>query len=322
MRTLVTGGAGFIGSALVDRLVADGHEVVVIDDLSTGRMENLAGALGTGAVEYLKADITGPELPEAVGDARAEVVYHLAAQIDVRRSVADPLGDARVNVIGSLAVALAAAQAGCRRIVFAASGGTAYGEPDPGLLPVPEDIPGTVTSPYGVAKRAVEDYLASFEALFDLETVSLRLGNVYGPRQDPHGEAGVVAIFCDRLVNGDPVVVYGDGEQTRDYVYVDDVVEAFVASSSAAGASGRRINIGTGRETSVLGLYQALREVTGFGPEPRSAPPRPGELQRIALDPSRARGILGWQARVRLPDGLRRTWDWTFLQANAGSVGG
>lgn len=322
MRTLVTGGAGFIGSNLVDRLVAAGHEVVVVDDLSSGRLENLADALASGRVHLAETDITGPDLEKVVAEARPEVVYHLAAQIDVRRSVADPLLDARVNVLGTVALARAALDADCRRLVFASSGGTVYGEPDPAALPVDERHPPLVTSPYGVSKRAAEDYLASFAPLYGLEPVSLRLGNVYGPRQDPHGEAGVVAIFCNRLLAGEPVTIFGDGRQTRDYVYVDDVVDAFVAAGERAEAAGARVNIGTGVETSVLDLYAALREVTGFGPDPEFAPPRPGELQRIALDSSEAARLLGWRPRVALAEGLERTWNWAFQEVNAGSVGG
>jgi UDP-glucose 4-epimerase len=322
MRTLVTGGAGFIGSTLVDRLVRQEHEVVVLDDLSSGRLENLADALASGRVEHAEVDLAGPELPALVADTRPEVVFHLAAQIDVRRSVADPAADARVNVLGSVALAKAAADHGVRRLVFAGSGGTAYGEPDPADLPVDEDHPPRATSPYGVAKRAVEDYLSSFSGVYGLESVSLRLGNVYGPRQDPHGEAGVVAIFCTRLLTGEPVVIYGDGTQTRDYVYVDDVVEAFLAAANEPQAAGLRLNVGTGLETSVLELYAALREVTGFGPEPTFAPARPGELQRIGLDVRRAKETLGWRAAVDLPTGLAHTWAWAFQEVNAGSVGG
>jgi UDP-glucose 4-epimerase len=322
MRALVTGGAGFIGSALVDRLVGDGHEVVVLDDLSSGNLENLADALATGKVDHAEADLAGPELPGVVARAKPEVVFHLAAQIDVRHSVADPVGDARVNVLGSIALAKSAADHGVRRLVFAASAGTAYGEPDPADLPVDEEYPPRATNPYGVAKRTVEDYLDTFHDLYGLESVSLRLGNVYGPRQDPHGEAGVVAIFCTRLLTGEPVVVYGDGTQTRDYVYVDDVAEAFLAAASQPQAVRQRLNIATGVETSVLELYAALREVTGFGPEPTFATARPGELQRIGLDVRRAKEVLGWRAAVDLPTGLSRTWAWAFQQINAGSVGG
>ena len=323
MRTLVTGGAGFIGSALVDRLAHHGHEVTVVDDLSTGKLDNLVDAFGSGRVEHVEADVAGPELAAIVAEARPEVVFHLAAQIDVRRSVADPAHDARVNVLGSVALAEAAVENGARRLLFAGSGGTAYGEPDPGDLPVAEDYPPRPTSPYGVAKRSAEDYLASFRDIHGLEWVSLRLGNVYGPRQDPHGEAGVVAIFCNRLLSGEPVTIFGDGRQTRDYVYVEDVVDAFVAASGGHDeAVGQRLNIATGTETSVVELYDALRAVTGFGAEPAFAPARPGELNRISLDPGRAAELLGWRAGTDLAGGLQRTWAWAFQEINAGSVGG
>jgi UDP-glucose 4-epimerase len=322
MRTLVTGGAGFIGSALVDRLSRDGHEVVVVDDLSTGRLENLADALTSGRVQHAEVDLAGPELAAAVAEARPEVVYHLAAQIDVRRSVADPLHDARVKVLGTIAVAKAALGAGCRRLVFASSGGTVYGEPDPSALPIDETYPPGTTNPYGVAKRSAEDYLASFAELHGLEPVSLRLGNIYGPRQDPHGEAGVVAIFCNRLLADEPVTIFGDGRQTRDYVFVEDVVDAFVAGGEHPDAPGARVNIGTGVETSVLELYDALREVAGFGAEPTFAPARAGELARIALDWARASQVLGWRPKTGLAEGLGRTWAWAFQDVNTGSVGG
>jgi UDP-glucose 4-epimerase len=322
MRALVTGGAGFIGSTLVDRLVSEGHEVVVLDDLSTGRLENLTDALAAGKVEHVEADLAGPDLAGVVVEARPEVVFHLAAQADVRRSVADPVADARVNVLGSVALAKAAVDQGVARLVFAASAGMGYGEPDPADLPVDEDYPARVTNPYGVSKRTVEDYLATFNAMYGLDSVSLRLGNVYGPRQDPHGEAGVVAIFCARLLTGEPVVVYGDGAQTRDYVYIDDVVEALLMAASEPKAVRQRLNIATGVETSVLELYAALREVTGFGPEPTFAPSRTGELQRIGVDVRRAKEVLGWRATVDLPTGLARTWAWAFQLINAGSVGG
>ncbi len=322
MRTLVTGGAGFIGSNLVDRLVQGGHEVVVVDDLSTGKGENLADALRSGRVHLAEADIAGPDLAGVVAGTRPEVVYHLAAQIDVRRSVADPALDARVNVLGTIQVAEAALAAGCRRLVFASSGGTVYGEPDPADLPIDESYPPRVTNPYGVSKRAAEDYLDSFASLHGLQPVSLRLGNVYGPRQDPHGEAGVVAIFCDRLLSDQPVTVFGDGRQTRDYVFVDDVVEAFVAAGEADTVAAARLNIGTAAQTSVLELYDALRAVTGFGAEPGLAPPRAGELQAIALDCALAERVLGWRPRLDLKAGLERTWAWAFQEVNAGSVGG
>jgi UDP-glucose 4-epimerase len=322
MRTLVTGGAGFIGSALVDRLVRAGYEVVVADDLSTGRLENLADALTSGRVHLAEVDLAGPDLAGVVAGARPEVVFHLAAQIDVRRSVAEPVLDARVNVLGTIQVATAALEAGCRRLVYASSGGTVYGEPDPADLPIDESYPSRVTNPYGVSKRAAEDYLDSFAMLHGLEPVSLRLGNIYGPRQDPSGEAGVVAIFCDRLLSGEPVTVFGDGRQTRDYLFLDDAVDAFVAAGEAETVPATRLNVGTARQTSVLELYEALRAVTGFGDEPTFAPERAGELRAIALDCSRAEQVLGWRARVDLAAGLEQTWAWAFQEVNAGSVGG
>jgi UDP-glucose 4-epimerase len=322
MRTLVTGGAGFIGSALVDRLVHDGHDVVVVDDLSTGRAENLADAFASGRVQLAEIDVAGAELAGVVSSARPQVVYHLAAQIDVRRSVAEPALDARVNVLGTIQVATAALDAGCRRMVFASSGGTVYGEPDASELPIDERYPPRVTNPYGVSKRAAEDYLASFADLHGLEPVSLRLANVYGPRQDPHGEAGVVAIFCNRLLDDRPVTVFGDGLQTRDYVFLDDVVDAFAAAGEEAGLGDLRLNIGTGVASSVLDLYAALRAVTGFGPEPSFAPPRPGELQATALASGKAERVLGWRPKFDLAAGLERTWAWAFQEVNAGSVGG
>jgi UDP-glucose 4-epimerase len=322
MRTLVTGGSGFIGSAVVDRLAGAGHEVTVVDDLSTGRLENLTDALASGRVELAEIDLAGPDLAAVVAAARPEVVYHLAAQIDVRRSVADPLHDARVNVLGTIGLAKAALEAGCRRLVFASSGGTVYGEPDPGALPIDETYPPRTTNPYGVSKRSAEDYLASFADLHGLEPVSLRLGNVYGPRQDPHGEAGVVAIFCNRLLAGEPVTIFGDGRQTRDYVFVEDVVDAFVAGGEHPDAPGARLNIGTGVETSVLELYDALRAVAGFGDEPAFAPARPGELARIALDSAAAGRVLDWAPKADLAAGLAHTWAWAFQEVNAGSVGG
>ena len=322
MRTVVTGGAGFIGSTLVDRLLHDGHDVVVVDDLSTGRLENLADAFGSGRVQVAEIDVAGPDLATVVAEARPEVVYHLAAQIDVRRSVADPSFDARVNVLGTIQVARAAIEAGCRRMVFASSGGTVYGEPDPADLPIPETYARGVTNPYGVSKRSAEDYLASFAGLYGLEAVSLRLANVYGPRQDPHGEAGVVAIFCNRLLDDQTVTVFGDGLQTRDYVFVDDVVAAFALAGSSDQASGESINVGTGIASSVLDLYGALRAVTGFGREPSFAPQRAGELLAISLDCSKADRLLGWRPEFDLRAGLERTWAWEFQEVNAGSVGG
>ena len=297
MRALVTGGAGFIGSNLVDALLARGDDVTVLDDVSTGRRENLDGALGQGA-DLREGSITDADTVATVfADKRPETVYHLAAQIDVRRSVADPAFDAAVNVGGTATLLEAARDAGSGRFVLACTGGAIYGDTD--ALPTPEDAERRPLSPYGTSKAAAEDYLALYARLYGLSTLSLRLANVYGPRQDPRGEAGVIAIYCGAAVDGRPGVVYGDGTQTRDFIYVGDVIDAFVAGgrSDAVG----RCNVGTGRETTVLELAEAL------GLETVREPERAGEVRRSCLDPARARELLGWEARTSLEDGLART---------------
>jgi len=308
MRCLVTGGAGFIGSNLVDALLARGDEVTVVDDLSTGRRENLDGALAGGAT-LAELDIRdGEALSARVGEVRPEVVFHLAAQIDVRRSVADPVFDASINVGGTANVLEAARKAGARRIVFSSTGGAIYGEGDGQELPLAEDAPLAPEAPYGQSKFAGEGYLALYERLYGLSGVSLRLGNVYGPRQDPLGEAGVIAIFCGRLRTGERPTVFGDGKQTRDYIYVGDVVSAALAAagSDAIGP----INVGTGIETDVLELARLLRELGGAKDfEPEFAPPRTGEVQRISIDPARAARELDWRAEIGLEEGLRLTLD-------------
>jgi UDP-glucose 4-epimerase len=258
MRALVTGGAGFIGSNLVDRLLAEGHTVEVVDNLSTGSLANLADARAAklGRLTFHQLDVRSPDLAELMNRCRPEVVFHLAAQADVRVSVADPIFDADVNVIGSLRVLEGARSSGAQKVVFASSGGTIYGDPDPSNLPVKESHPQKPISPYGVAKKVVSDYLYAYRELHNLEFTSLALANVYGPRQDPHGEAGVVAIFAGRLLAGKPCTVYGDGRQTRDFVYVDDVVDAFARAAERGG--GLVLNVGTGSETSVNRLYEAM----------------------------------------------------------------
>lgn len=305
MRTMVTGGAGFIGSTLVDRLLAEGHEVDVVDDLSTGTLANLAEArsLAGGALTIHQLDIRHPDVAELIVRRRPETVYHLAAQADVRLSVERPAFDAEVNVLGSLNVLEGARAGGTGRVVFAASGGTLYGEPGPEDFPIRESQPRRPLSPYGVSKAAVMDYLVAYRELHSLEFVALALGNVYGPRQDPHGEAGVVAIFARRLLAGEPVTIYGDGEQTRDFVYVDDVVDAFVRAAGRGG--GLTCNIGTGRETSVNDLYRVMAAEAGVGSAPVYAPPRPGELRRSSLDVGRAGMQLGWRPWTELEDGVR-----------------
>ncbi len=308
MRALVTGGAGFIGSNLVDALLARGDEVTVVDDLSTGRRGNLDSALAAGA-RLVELDIReAVALTEAVTAAQPEVVFHLAAQIDVRKSLADPAFDAAVNVGGTANLLEAMRAAEAPRIVFVSTGGAIYGEGAGKQLPLDEGAPIEPFSAYGQSKFAAEGYLALYERLYGLSGISLRLGNVYGPRQDPLGEAGVIAIFCGRLRGGERPTVFGDGRQTRDYIYVGDVVAAALAAAGSR-ASGP-VNIGTGIETDVLELAARLAEIDGSEDfEPELAPPRPGEVQQIALDASRAERELGWRAETGLVDGLRLTLD-------------
>lgn len=306
MRCLVTGGAGFIGSNLVDALLARGDEVTVVDDLSTGRRVNLEGALAAGA-ELLELDIRDARaLSEVAADRRPEAVFHLAAQIDVRKSLEDPAFDAAVNVGGTANVLEAAGGAGTRRVVFISTGGAIYGEGAGKELPLDESAEIAPMSAYGQSKYAAEGYLSLYERLYGVSGMALRLGNVYGPRQDPLGEAGVVAIFCGRLRDGGRPTVFGDGTQTRDYLYVGDIVDAALAAAASdyVGA----VNIGTGRESSVLDLIEVLRELGGDGGfEPEFAAPRPGEVQRIALDASLAGEVLGWTAKTDLWEGMRLT---------------
>jgi UDP-glucose 4-epimerase len=305
VRALVTGGAGFIGSTLVDRLLAEGHSVDVVDDLSTGSLANLADARANPSYEltFQRLDVRSPSLAELMAHRRPEVVFHLAAQADVRVSVERPGFDAEVNVIGTINVLEGARAARTRKVVFAASGGTLYGEPTD--LPVRETAPQRPLSPYGVSKKAGGDYLAAYRELHGLEYTALALGNVYGPRQDPHGEAGVVAIFAGLLLSGRQCTIYGDGEQTRDFIFVDDVVDAF--ARAATRGDGLLVNVGTGTETSVNKLYSVMAELAGATSPPLYAPPRPGELARSALDPGRAEQQLGWRA-------------WTTIEMGTGAV--
>ncbi len=305
MKALVTGGAGFIGSNLVDALLARGDEVTVVDDLSTGKRENLEHALANGAeLEVLDIRDAG-SVSLLMSRRKPDVIFHLAAQIDVRKSVADPANDARVNVEGTVNVLSAAQAHGVPRVVNTSTGGAIYGEGQ--QLPAPEDHPSAPEAPYGLSKWCAEQYCEIFNRLHGLSTVSLRYGNVYGPRQDPLGEAGVIAIFCGKLLDGGAATIFGDGEQTRDYVFVDDVVDANLraAESDVTGP----INIGLGQQKSVLDIVEVLNAHSDNGFQPEHAPERPGEVQHIALDPSRAREELGWEAKVELDEGLKRTLD-------------
>src|SRR4051795_3485894 len=304
MRALVTGGAGFIGSNLVDALLDRGDEVTVVDNLATGRLENLDGARRRG-IAFHEDDITdAARMRKVFAGSRPDIVFHLAAQIDVRKSIEDPAWDASVNVGGTINVLEAARHSGVARGANTSTGGAIYGDVE--TIPTPESTPPRPMAAYGTSKFCAEQYCSLYARLHGLSTVTLRYGNVYGPRQDPLGEAGVIAIFCGRLMDGGRPTIYGDGTQTRDYDYVGDVVAANLAALETDTAG--PYNVGTGVETSVLELVDALREVAGVGEEfqPEFAPERPGEVQRIAIDPGLAREELGWEPRVQLREGLER----------------
>ena len=297
MRSIVTGGAGFIGSHVVDALVARGDEVAVIDSLVHGKEENVPSA-----AELHVRDIREP-LDDIFDAVRPEAVFHLAAQADVRVSVEHPVEDAEVNVLGTVRILETARRHGAQ-VVFSSTGGAIYGEC---VEPAREDSPCEPLSPYGTAKLAGEEYVRSFNRLYGTRHIALRYGNVYGPRQDPHGEAGVVAIFLGALARGEQAKIFGDGVQTRDYVYVGDVARA---TTSTVGHDSGVFNVGTGRETSVVELYELCAKVAGSDAPAEHAPARLGELQRSFLDPERAAHELGFSAMVELEDGLRATWDW------------
>jgi UDP-glucose 4-epimerase len=302
----VTGGAGFIGSHLCDRLLAEGHRVVAVDDLTTGRIANLVEARGySKEFTFFNMDIRAEGLLQLFERHRPEVVMHLAAQSGVRPSLTDPAFDASVNLMGTLNILQCAVETGVRKIVYAASGGTLYGEPR--KLPVKETAAASARplSPYGISKKVVIDYLSFYERHRGIEYTALALGNVYGPRQDPHGEAGVIAIFAQSMLAGATPTVYGDGRQTRDYVFADDVVHAFALAADRA--NGKLLNIGTGIETSVNEIYRKLAEIVGFAPQPGKGPLPPGELRRCSLDNALAAEALGWKPWTHLEDGLGET---------------
>jgi UDP-glucose 4-epimerase len=303
---VVTGSAGFIGSHLCDHLLAEGHRVVGVDNMATGRTENLAAAEDrSAAFTFVGMDIRDDALLDLFERHRPDVVMHLAAQSGVRPSLEDPDRDASINILGSLNVLRCAAAAGGRKIVYAASGGTIYGEPAD--LPVKESSANGShpQSPYGISKKAVLEYLDFYSAQRSLDFTALALGNVYGPRQDPDGEAGVISIFASALLSEKQPTVFGDGEQTRDYVYVHDTVRAFTLALDRA--SRMVVNIGTGIETSVNQIHEMLAAIIGVSPEARSGPQQAGELRRIALDNGLARSTLGWSPATGLEEGLRET---------------
>lgn len=313
MKALVTGGAGFIGSTLVDRLIAEGHEVVVVDSLIRGRRANLVEADAAGQVSFHQLDITDPMLDEVIAREKPSHIFHLAAQIDVRKSVDDPIFDAEINIVGTVRLAEAARTAGVERIIYTSSGGSIYGPTQD--LPVAESAPINPLSPYAASKAAGEIYLEMFHQLYGMQWTAVAPANVYGPRQDPHGEAGVVAIFAQHLLTGKPTRVFGQGTNTRDYVFVDDVVDAFYKAATVEEAKSRRFNIGTGVETSDRRLHSLVAQAAGAPDEPDFAPPRLGDVERSALDAARAREILGWSPQVDIAEGVARTVEFFRKQA-------
>ena len=308
-RALVTGGAGFIGSHVVDLLLQEGYHVEILDDLSSGRRENVP----QGAVLH-EVDIISEEAARVVRVGRFDALFHLAAQIDVRKSVTEPVTDSRINILGSLNLLEAVRASGHQtRVIFSSTGGAIYGD----FVPIPsvEDMPKDPESPYGIAKLSVELYLGYYGRVHHIDTVALRYSNVYGPRQDPHGEAGVVAIFCNKMLKGEPLTVFGDGNQTRDYVFAGDVARANLAAATATLPPARQVdvrafNIGTGRETSVLELAETLRRAAETSVTVQHLPARPGELPRSAVSNQKAVASLQWQPTVNLEDGLRMTYEY------------
>jgi UDP-glucose 4-epimerase len=312
-RTIVTGAAGFIGSTLVDRLLLNGHRVVAIDNLSTGNIANLDHAIRTnrsapGRFTFHHLDVQAPEIRGIVAGNNPDVIFHLAAHIDVRRSVVDPMYDAGNNVLGTINICEAARAAGVRRIVYAASGGSRYGAPE--RLPADEHTPVAPESPYAVSKLAGELYLQAYAHMFGMAPICLALSNVYGPRQSVAGEAGVIAAFASALATGGTGTVFGDGSATRDYVYVDDVVRAFTAAAGAPLDVSGLFNIGTGKQISVADLHRVISQMFEGAPPPFYAPARTGEVQDSALDARRAFSVLGWAPAVDLIDGIERTVAW------------
>ncbi len=307
---LVTGAAGFIGSNLVDRLLEDGRDVIGVDDLSTGSLSNLADARSerhAGRFDFVRLDVRQGGLLPVVERHRPEVIHHLAAQIDVRRSVDDPMHDADVNVLGTIAVLEAARQGGVRKVCYASSIGS-YGEPSEEQLPVNESFTTPALSPYGVSKRVAMDYMRTYEQLYGLEWTALTLANVYGPRQTTSGEGGVVATFAGRMLAGEPCTIFGDGEQTRDFVFVDDVVHAFVLATDRG--AGQRFTVGTGERTSINQLFRALAAATAYAHPPAYADGLPGEVRHSSLDAREAGQQLGWKPWTTLEEGLAATLAW------------
>ncbi|MDT7713285.1 MAG: UDP-glucose 4-epimerase [Pseudonocardiales bacterium] len=313
MRALVTGGAGFIGSHVVDRLSAEGHRVAVMDNLSTGRRDRVPSDVPLHVVDVVNA----AEVTDAVTAYQPDVIYHLAAQISVRYSVANPVADATTNTVGTLNL-LDAATAANARLILASTGGAMYGDGVP--LPTPETCPPATLAPYGISKYCAEQYLLLFNRLHAGCHVALRLANVYGPRQDPHGEAGVIAIFCGQVARGETPTIYGDGKQTRDYVYVADVVDAFVAATGYTGSEAV-FNIGTGTPTAVIELLDIINSAAGTAIEPKHAPARAGESRHVALDCAKAAVELNWVPRTSTEEGIRHTYQQLTRNSSPAGLG-
>lgn len=325
MRALVTGAAGFIGSTLVDRLLIEDYKVIAVDNLSTGLLANLDEARRVHRSErdrftFLEMDIQAPEFRDIVAGCNPDVVFHLAAQVNLRASVTDPQFDARNNVLGTINVLEALRQSNVRRIIYAASGGSRYGTPD--ALPADETVRVDPISPYAVAKLAGEMYLRAYAEMYGISPICLALANVYGPRQNPHGEAGVITVFGRAMITNRPATIFGDGSAARDYVYVDDVVEAFIRAARTPESTVGTFNVGTGRQTSVIEIHQLIAELIGRSPRPTFTEARSGELQAIALDATKAMNELGWTPAVALPDGIERTIRWlrTVLEPDSAQL--
>ncbi len=303
MKILVTGGAGFIGSWVAEAYIEDGNEVLIIDNLSTGNLNNVPSS-----AEFIKGDIRDRSvLKAAFSEFNPDIINHHAAQIDVRKSVDDPTLDADINIKGTLNLLELSRKSGISKFIFASTGGAIYGEPD--LIPADEDTVPMPISPYGISKFSIEKYLSYYNKIYGLNYTSLRYSNVYGPRQNPHGEAGVIAIFCNKIIIGEPCTVYGDGEQTRDYVYVEDVKRANIECILSPNDS---YNIGTSIETSVNGLIEYLRKASGRDFEVIYEPARDGEVERISLNNNKAIKEINWTPNVMLEEGIKNTWIWFY----------
>lgn len=301
MKILVTGGAGFIGSHLVDRLIKEGHRVSVIDNLSTGKEENI-----NPKAKFYKIDICDPEISQIFEKEKPEIVFHYAAQIDLRESVEDPIKNAQINILGTLNILENCKKSKIKKFIFASTGGAMYGEAE--IIPTPETYPEFPLSPYGIEKLTIEKYLNYYSKVFGLPFISLRLANIYGPRQNSKGEAGVVAIFCDKMLSGEQPIIYGDGNRTRDFVFVDDVVDANILAMEKGRVG--IFNIGTAKETNINTIFKKLKELTTSNCKEIHGPAKPGEQKRSCLDFAKAKKELNWQPQFNLDEGLKKTVEW------------